>query len=88
MYLYTHCYGLKLVAEAEAQQELDSLRIVENSLANVSREQKEVFMAIYQKFTHVLQELIRTIPDVESSWTYKWVFGWYREILRVVSLYI
>ncbi|KAI9346679.1 armadillo-type protein [Pilaira anomala] len=71
------------MAEAEAQQELDSLRIVENSLANVSREQKEVFMAIYQKFTHVLQELIRTIPDVESSWTYKWVFGWYREILRV-----
>ncbi|KAG2230494.1 hypothetical protein INT48_009869 [Thamnidium elegans] len=70
------------MAEAEAQQELDSLRIVENSLASVSREQKEVFMIIYQKFTRVLQELIVSNPDVESSWTYKWVFGWYREILR------
>jgi nuclear cap-binding protein subunit 1 len=74
-----------LVAEAEAQQELDSLRIVENSLASVSREQKEVFMIVYQKFTHVLQDLIKSNPDVESSYVYQWVFGWFREILRVVS---
>jgi nuclear cap-binding protein subunit 1 len=72
------------VSEAEAQQELDSLRIVENSLASVSREQKEVFMIVYQKFTRVLQDLIvQNEGDVESNWTYKWVFGWYREILRV-----
>lgn len=77
---------MMIVAEAEAAQELDSLRIVENSLASVSREQKEVFMIVYQKFTHTLQDLIKNTPgDVESSWTYKWVFGWYREILRVVS---
>lgn len=73
------------MAEAEAQQELDSLRIVENSLASVSREQKEVFMIVYQKFTHTLQDLIKSNPDVESSYVYKWVFGWFREILRVVS---
>ncbi|KAI7896054.1 armadillo-type protein [Mucor mucedo] len=71
------------MAEAEAQQEADALRLVENSLASVSREQKEVFMIVYQKFARVLQELITSNPDVESSWTYKWVFGWYREILRV-----
>lgn len=76
------------MAEAEAQQEIDSLRIVENSLASVSREQKEVFMIIYQKFTRVLQELIVSNPDVESSWTYKWVFGWYREILRAVKFFL
>lgn len=75
-----------LVAEAEAQQEADALRIVENSMASVSREHKEVFMIVYQKFTRVLQELITSNADVESSWTYKWVFGWYRETLRVVNL--
>lgn len=71
------------MAEAEAQQELDSLRIVENSLASVTREQKEVFMIVYQKFAGVLRDLINSNPDVESSYVYKWVFGWYREILRV-----
>lgn len=74
------------MAEAEAQQELDSLRIVENSLASVTREQKEVFMIVYQKFAGVLRDLINSNPDVESSYVYKWVFGWYREILRVVSV--
>lgn len=73
-----------IVAEAEEQQELDSLRIVENSLASVSREQKEVFMAVYQKFTQVLQELIKTNAQPEANWTYRWVFGWFREMLRVV----
>ncbi|CAO0803530.1 unnamed protein product [Mucor circinelloides] len=72
------------LAEAEEQQELDSLRIVENSLASVSREQKEVFMAVYQKFTQVLQELIKTNAQPEANWTYRWVFGWFREMLRVV----
>ncbi|KAL7310634.1 Nuclear cap-binding protein subunit 1 [Mucor circinelloides] len=71
------------LAEAEEQQELDSLRIVENSLASVSREQKEVFMAVYQKFTQVLQELIKTNAQPEANWTYRWVFGWFREMLRV-----
>jgi nuclear cap-binding protein subunit 1 len=75
---------IELVAEAEEQQELDSLRIVENSLASVSREQKEVFMAVYQKFTQVLQELIKSNAQPESNWTYRWVFGWFREMLRVV----
>lgn len=76
-----------LVAEAEAQQELDSMRIVENSLASVTREQKEVFMIVYQKFAGVLRDLINSNPDVESSYVYKWVFGWYREILRVVTIF-
>jgi nuclear cap-binding protein subunit 1 len=68
---------------------LDSLRIVENSLASVSREQKEVFMVVYQRFTSVLQDLIKANPEqVESSWTYRWVFGWFREILRVVRTII
>ena len=73
------------MAEAEEQQELETLRVVENSFASVSREQKEVFMIVYQKFAHVLQDLIKSNPDVESSYTYKWVLGWFREMLRVVK---
>ncbi|KAI9476184.1 MAG: armadillo-type protein [Benjaminiella poitrasii] len=73
----------KELAEAEEQQELDSLRIVENSLSTVTREQKEVFMTVCQKFAHVLQNLIESTPEVESNWTYKWIIGWFKEILRV-----
>ncbi|KAI8992033.1 armadillo-type protein [Mycotypha africana] len=74
-------------AQAEDQQELNSLRLVENSLANVTRDQKEVFMLVYQKFTQVLQELINNATsngeEPESNFEYRWVFGWYKEILRV-----
>ncbi|KAI7866860.1 armadillo-type protein [Spinellus fusiger] len=79
--------GLTEMAQAEAQQELDTLRIVENSLTTVTREQKEVFMVIYQKFTHTLQELIVTCnargQDPATHWTYWWVSGWYTEMLRL-----
>lgn len=74
------------MAQAEAQQELDTIRIVENSLTTVSREQKEVFMIVYQKFAHVLQDLIKTKGTTpESDWTCWWIFGWFKEMLRVVS---
>lgn len=46
-------------------------------------------MVVYQRFTSVLQDLIKANPEqVESSWTYRWVFGWFREILRVVRTII
>ncbi|OBZ91140.1 Nuclear cap-binding protein subunit 1 [Choanephora cucurbitarum] len=67
------------MTEAEEQQELDTIRIAENSLASVSREQKEVFMVVYQKFVGVLKE---QKPN-EASWTYKWILGWLKEMLRV-----
>ncbi|RCH93239.1 Component of the cap-binding complex (CBC), partial [Rhizopus stolonifer] len=67
--------------EAEEQQEMDSLRLVENSLATVTREQKEVFMVVYQKFTHVLQDLCKS--NTSDSWTFKWIYGWFKEMLRV-----
>ncbi|KAI8381201.1 armadillo-type protein [Radiomyces spectabilis] len=75
------------MAQAEAQQELDTLRIVENSLAIVTREEKEVFMVVYQKFVHVLQEMLVSYSaqsiDPNQNWTYWWVLGWYREVLRL-----
>lgn len=74
-----------LATEAEAQQEIDSLRLVENSLASVTRDQKEVFMIVHQKFTQVLGDLIKSNPDPESNLQYRWVFGWFKEILRGVS---
>lgn len=44
-------------------------------------------MVVYQRFASVLQELINANPEqVESSWTYRWVFGWFKEMLRVVRI--
>jgi nuclear cap-binding protein subunit 1 len=58
-------------------------------MATVAREQKEVFMVTYQRFTQVLQALLTSlsaqgrIPD--EDWTYWWVHGWFKEVLRLVS---
>ncbi|KAG1462785.1 hypothetical protein G6F56_005438 [Rhizopus delemar] len=69
------------MTEAEEQQELDSIRIVENSLATVTRERKEVFLLVCQKFAGALQSIDTTTSDQEL--VYWWISGWYREILRV-----
>lgn len=73
-----------VVIDAKEQQELDSLRILENSLASVTRDQKEVFMVVHQKFTQVLSDLIQSNPEPESNMTFVWVYGWFKEILRGV----
>ncbi|KAJ8664019.1 hypothetical protein O0I10_000297 [Lichtheimia ornata] len=74
------------MAQAEAQQELDTLRIIENSLNTVCREQKEVFMAAYQRFVQTLQDALAPFPpherDTQLTWNYRWIFGWYRESMR------
>ncbi|KAI8145645.1 armadillo-type protein [Fennellomyces sp. T-0311] len=79
--------ALTEMAQAEAQQELDTLRLIENSLATVSREQKEVFIVAYQKFVQVLQEQLTSSgqgqADAELTWTYRWIFGWFREMMRL-----
>lgn len=71
------------MTEAEEQQELDSIRIVENSLATVTRERKEVFLLVCQKFTQMLKAIEQ--DSSSNQWTIWWAFGWYKEILRVVS---
>lgn len=71
------------MTEAEEQQELDSIRIVENSLATVTRERKEVFLLVCQKFTQMLKAIEQ--DSNSNQWTIWWAFGWYKEILRVVS---
>ncbi|RCH82193.1 Component of the cap-binding complex (CBC), partial [Rhizopus azygosporus] len=69
------------MTEAEEQQELDSIRIVENSLATVTRERKEVFLLVCQKFTQMLKAIEQ--DSNSNQWTIWWAFGWYKEILRV-----
>ncbi|KAI9279792.1 MIF4G like-domain-containing protein [Sporodiniella umbellata] len=69
------------MTEAEEQQELDSIRIVENSLATVTRERKEVFLLVCQKFVGTLKSIDTTAPD--QALIFWWVSGWYKEILRV-----
>ncbi|KAG2227596.1 hypothetical protein INT45_002281, partial [Circinella minor] len=79
--------ALTEMAQAEAQQEQDTLRLMENSLSTVTREQKEVFIVAYQKFVQILQEKLTSSStgseDVEVTWTYRWIFGWYREMMRL-----
>ncbi|KAI9311540.1 armadillo-type protein [Dichotomocladium elegans] len=75
------------MALAEKQQESDTLRILENSLSTVTRDQKEVFMSVYQKFVQVLQDELAPLPahtaDTQLSWNYLWILGWYRETMRM-----
>lgn len=79
------------MSQAESQQELDTIQIAENSLTTVAREQKEVFMVMYQRFTQVLQSLLVSLSaqgrNPDEDWTYWWVHGWLKEALRLVSFF-
>jgi nuclear cap-binding protein subunit 1 len=76
-------------ADAERQQEQSAIQTVEKSLETVVREQKEVFMVVLQKFTQTLQEMYGNFGargvDPNSDFTFRWVNGWYRDVLRLVS---
>ncbi|KAI8333346.1 armadillo-type protein [Chlamydoabsidia padenii] len=75
------------LTQAESQQELDTIHLAESSMATVAREQKEVFMVAYQRFTQVLQTLLTSLSaqarDPEEDWTFWWVYGWFKEVLRL-----
>lgn len=77
------------MAQADAQQEQDTIRIAENSLTTVTREQKEVFVATYQKFVQILQSAMQNVPadqtEADLSWDIRWLLGWFREMLRSVN---
>ncbi|ORZ00493.1 armadillo-type protein [Syncephalastrum racemosum] len=74
------------MAQADAQQEQDTIRIAENSLSTVTREQKEVFVATYQKFVQTLQSAMQQVSadqaEADLSWDIRWLLGWFREMLR------
>lgn len=77
------------IVEAERQQELTAIQSVESSLETVTREQKEVFMVTLQKFVQSLQDMYTNFQamgvDPNTSWTYRWVNGWYKDVMRTVS---
>lgn len=66
-----------------------AIQTVESSLETVVREQKEVFMVVLQKFTQTLQDMYSNFDargvDPNSDWTFRWVNGWYKDVLRTVS---
>ncbi|KAI9308621.1 armadillo-type protein [Cunninghamella echinulata] len=74
------------LAKAEAQQELDTIQIAEKSLATVNREQKEVFILVYQQFSKCIQSLLTKLSNEsrnpDEDWTYWWISGWFKEFLR------
>ncbi|CAO3616959.1 unnamed protein product [Cunninghamella echinulata] len=74
------------LAKAEAQQELDTIQIAEKSLATVNREQKEVFILVYQQFSKCIQTLLTKLSNEnrnpDEDWTYWWISGWFKEFLR------
>jgi nuclear cap-binding protein subunit 1 len=77
------------IVEAERQQELTAIQSVESSLETVTREQKEVFMVVLQKFVQALQDMYSNFEargiDPNTDWTYRWVNGWYKDVMRTVS---
>ncbi|KAG9067373.1 Component of the cap-binding complex (CBC) [Linnemannia hyalina] len=62
---------------------------VENTLSIVNREQKEVFLIMYQKFVQVLQSQLREIEasgeDVDNSRWWQIGLGWFLELGRRYS---
>ncbi|KAG0365804.1 Component of the cap-binding complex (CBC), partial [Gamsiella multidivaricata] len=62
---------------------------VENTLSIVNREQKEVFLTLYQKFVGVLQTKLREIESsdqsVEESRAWEIGLGWFLELGRRYS---
>jgi hypothetical protein len=56
----------------------------------VTREQKEVLLLVFEKFAEVLSKKLleykeREIKDPLKEWWFYWVWGFFREIARVVS---
>ncbi|KAF9128208.1 Component of the cap-binding complex (CBC) [Mortierella sp. 14UC] len=62
---------------------------VENTLSIVNREQKEVFLIMYQKFVQVLQSQVRELEssgqDVDDSRWWQIGLGWFLELGRRYS---
>ncbi|KAF9426538.1 Component of the cap-binding complex (CBC) [Podila epigama] len=79
-------------AEAEADpatQLKEVVEGVENTLAIVNREQKEVFLTLYQRFVQVLKSQLRTIEasgeNVEENRWWEISLGWFLELGRRYS---
>ena len=56
----------------------------------VTTEQKEVLLLVFQKFADVLSKKLleykqQGIDDPLTQWWFYWVWGFFREIARVVS---
>lgn len=49
-------------------------------------------MVVLQKFVQSLQDMYSNFEarglDPNTSWTYRWVNGWYKDVMRTVSRYL
>ncbi|KAG9298758.1 hypothetical protein G9A89_012826 [Geosiphon pyriformis] len=68
----------------------DSSQNLENSLNMVSREQKEVLLAVFQKFVELLTRKIKEyedqdIQDPMLQWWFYWAYGFFIEVGRAYS---
>ncbi|ORX49397.1 hypothetical protein DM01DRAFT_1338083 [Hesseltinella vesiculosa] len=72
-------------SRAMAQQELDTLHIVESSLNTVRQERQEVFLTMHRKFESSLQTLLASAPaeNLEDDWTRWWINGRFKEMQRL-----
>ncbi|KAL1917043.1 uncharacterized protein VTP21DRAFT_5241 [Calcarisporiella thermophila] len=67
------------LADAEQNQNgTEQIQQLEHNLEVARREQKEVFLMVFQKFTALLAESGQTL----DNWKVWWIYGWYREMLR------
>ncbi|KAG0233647.1 Component of the cap-binding complex (CBC) [Actinomortierella wolfii] len=77
-------------ADADPSKPRDVVEAVENTLSIVNREQKEVFLTLYQKFVGVLRERLATLEadeeaNVEEDRWWCNALGWFTEIGRRYS---
>src|SRR5947209_6726925 len=72
------------------QRDLDSIKSFETSLQTVTREQKDVFIGVFTGFVQLLQEMLYRFQergvDPNTEWTYWWAYGWFKEVMRMVSV--
>ena len=74
----------------EKKVNAEELRNVENTLSNVTREQKEVLLTLVNLFVEMLNNKLKEyneqgVQDPMSQFWFWWAYGFFKEIGRSVS---
>jgi hypothetical protein len=98
IFLFVHIQVIKCVSYfffffffiVDKKVNVEELRSLENTLSNVTREQKEVLLALVNLFVGMLDDKLKEyneqdIQDPMSQYWFWWAYGFFKEIGRCVS---